>query len=288
MSADRGADCSTGQSHDYRAERGGAFRGPVLRVQPESESGHRTGSCSDEESQRSTPFPPCPGVRPAGGEPVPRKCPRCIWCASKRDVEVRLDGQHILIPATQNALKQSAGFRADAEAGSDRQRIEDRVWELLRGRWRGCREEQAAEEEGESSERFPVSHLWSRLTTRDSAAGPSRPAATCVKRHYPETCHAGERNARIAPVCGNPLLGGAVGTMYDIKTSALTIRLDREMERQLARLARRTGRSRSELVREALRRQLALAEFQDLRRRIMPLAEARGYLTDEDVFRDVS
>jgi len=60
------------------------------------------------------------------------------------------------------------------------------------------------------------------------------------------------------------------------------------MERQLARLARRTGRSRSALVREALRRQLALAEFQDLRRRIMPLAEARGYLTDEDVFRDVS
>jgi predicted transcriptional regulator len=77
-------------------------------------------------------------------------------------------------------------------------------------------------------------------------------------------------------------------TMYDMKTSALTIRLDRDMERQLARLARRTGRSRSELVREALRRQFALAELQDLRRRIMPLAEARGYLTDEDVFRDVS
>jgi len=73
-----------------------------------------------------------------------------------------------------------------------------------------------------------------------------------------------------------------------MKSSALTIRLDRELERQLTRLARRTGRSRSELVREALRRQLALVEFQDLRRRIMPLAEAQGYLTDEDVFRDVS
>jgi len=41
-------------------------------------------------------------------------------------------------------------------------------------------------------------------------------------------------------------------------------------------------------VREAVRRQLALVQFQELRRRIMPLAEARGYLTDEDVFRDVS
>ena len=76
--------------------------------------------------------------------------------------------------------------------------------------------------------------------------------------------------------------------MHDMKTSALTIRLDPQLERQLARVAKRTGRSRSEVVREAVRRQLALAQFKDLRRRIMPLAEARGYLTDEDIFRDVS
>jgi predicted transcriptional regulator len=73
-----------------------------------------------------------------------------------------------------------------------------------------------------------------------------------------------------------------------MKTSALTIRLDPELERQLARAAKRSGRSRSDLVRDALRRQLAIAQFQDLRRRTMPLAEAAGYLTDEDVFRDVS
>jgi predicted transcriptional regulator len=73
-----------------------------------------------------------------------------------------------------------------------------------------------------------------------------------------------------------------------MKTAALTIRLDAELQRQLGRLARRTGRSVSELAREALRRQVALAEFADLRRRIMPLAEARGYLTDDDVFRDIS
>ncbi len=73
-----------------------------------------------------------------------------------------------------------------------------------------------------------------------------------------------------------------------MKTSALTIRLDPALERQLRRLARSTGRSRSDLARDALRRQLALGQFDELRRRIMPLAEARGYLTDEDVFRDVS
>ena len=73
-----------------------------------------------------------------------------------------------------------------------------------------------------------------------------------------------------------------------MKTSALTIRLDPVLERQVARVARRTGRSRSEVVRDAVRRQLALAQFEDLRRRVMPFAEARGYLTDEDVFSDVS
>lgn len=76
--------------------------------------------------------------------------------------------------------------------------------------------------------------------------------------------------------------------MHDMKTSALTIRLDQDLERQVARIARRMGRSRSEVVRDALRRQLAMVQFEDLRRRVMPLAEARGYLTDEDVFRDVS
>lgn len=76
--------------------------------------------------------------------------------------------------------------------------------------------------------------------------------------------------------------------MSDMRDAALTIRLDRELERRLARLAARTGRSKSELAREALRRQLALAELDRLRQRVAPFAEARGYLTDEDVFRDVS
>lgn len=76
--------------------------------------------------------------------------------------------------------------------------------------------------------------------------------------------------------------------MHYMKTAALTIRLDPDLERQLGRAARRSGRSRSEFVRDALRRQLAVAQADDLRRRIVPFAEARGYLTDEDVFRDVS
>lgn len=76
--------------------------------------------------------------------------------------------------------------------------------------------------------------------------------------------------------------------MSYMKETTLTIRLDADLERKLSRLAARVGKSKSELAREALRRQVALAEFERLRRRIAPYAEARGYVSDEDVFRDVS
>ena len=73
-----------------------------------------------------------------------------------------------------------------------------------------------------------------------------------------------------------------------MKTAALTIRLDRTLQRQLDRVARRSGRSRSEVARDALRRQMAVLLFEDARRQVLPFAEARGYLTDEDVFEAIS
>jgi len=76
--------------------------------------------------------------------------------------------------------------------------------------------------------------------------------------------------------------------MYYMKTGTLTIRLDKELEELLARASQKTGKNRSEIVREALRRQVRLEAFEDLRRRIMPFAEARGYLTDEDIFAKIS
>ncbi len=68
----------------------------------------------------------------------------------------------------------------------------------------------------------------------------------------------------------------------------VTIRLDAELQRELDEVCRQLGRTRSEVVRDALRRQLSLMRFERTRRRLAPYAEARGYLTDEDVFRDVS
>ena len=73
-----------------------------------------------------------------------------------------------------------------------------------------------------------------------------------------------------------------------MKRSILTIRLDKDLANLLNRASRLSGRNRSEVAREALRRQLRISQFEGLRRKIMPFAEARGYLTDEDVFADVS
>jgi metal-responsive CopG/Arc/MetJ family transcriptional regulator len=68
----------------------------------------------------------------------------------------------------------------------------------------------------------------------------------------------------------------------------ITIRLGAELQVELDDLCEQLGRTRSEVVRDALRRQLSLMRFERTRRGIIPFAEARGYLTDEDVFLDVS
>ena len=68
----------------------------------------------------------------------------------------------------------------------------------------------------------------------------------------------------------------------------LTMRIDERMEAELARLAESTHRTKSDLAREMLRRQIAIRRFQALRKQAVPYAEAAGYLTDEDVFRDAS
>lgn len=73
-----------------------------------------------------------------------------------------------------------------------------------------------------------------------------------------------------------------------MKTSTLTIRLDADLEKLLSKASERAGVSRSELARQALRRQLRISQFDALRKRIVPFAEARGFLTDEDVFNEIS
>lgn len=76
--------------------------------------------------------------------------------------------------------------------------------------------------------------------------------------------------------------------MYDMKTSAVTIRLEPELQKLLDKVCKQSGRTRSAVLREALKRQLSILRFEQLRRQVMPFAEGRGYLTDEDIFKDIS
>jgi len=70
--------------------------------------------------------------------------------------------------------------------------------------------------------------------------------------------------------------------------TTLSIRIDEDLEKLIEQVAKRTGRPKSELVREALRRQLSIESFQQIRNRILPFAESQGLLTDEDVWREIS
>jgi predicted transcriptional regulator len=72
-----------------------------------------------------------------------------------------------------------------------------------------------------------------------------------------------------------------------MKTGAVTIRLDAGLQEMLDRVCRDTGRSRSEVVHAALRRQLTLELVEEARRQLIPFAEAQGIHT-EDVFKLVS
>ena len=70
--------------------------------------------------------------------------------------------------------------------------------------------------------------------------------------------------------------------------NTVTIRLDDDLDHFLSKVCGKSGKTRSAVIRDALRRQLAIVLFEQLRRSVLPFAEARGYLTDEDVFRRIS
>ncbi len=71
-------------------------------------------------------------------------------------------------------------------------------------------------------------------------------------------------------------------------SSTISVRLEKSLQNRLDLVSKKTGISRSDIVRDALKRQLAVLAFEKHRERAMPFAEARGFLTDEDVFREVS
>ena len=70
--------------------------------------------------------------------------------------------------------------------------------------------------------------------------------------------------------------------------NTVTIRLPDELRADLQRISREQNKPVSEVVRESIRRYVAVERFRALRRKVLPFAEAQGFLTDEDVFKAIS
>lgn len=73
-----------------------------------------------------------------------------------------------------------------------------------------------------------------------------------------------------------------------MSTSTISIRLDNELNKELENLAISTGRHKSEIIRDAIKKQLAIDKFQYLRKKTLPFAESQAILTDEDIWKIIS
>ncbi len=69
--------------------------------------------------------------------------------------------------------------------------------------------------------------------------------------------------------------------------TTLTIRIPEKLKAELDEASRSEERPNSAIVRESIRRYLALRRFREVRRKVLPLAEAQGLFTDDDVFREL-
>lgn len=76
--------------------------------------------------------------------------------------------------------------------------------------------------------------------------------------------------------------------LHCLTMNTLTIRLPDELRDHLQRLSQERSKPISDIVRESIRRYVAVERFRALRRKALPFAEAQGLLTDEDVFRAIS
>ncbi|MCU4138903.1 MAG: putative transcriptional regulator [Thermodesulfobacteria bacterium] len=70
--------------------------------------------------------------------------------------------------------------------------------------------------------------------------------------------------------------------------NTITIRLPEKMQKELEILSKTEGKSKSEIIRNALAQYLTVKKFQQLRKKVLPFAEAEGLLTDEDIFKLIS
>jgi predicted transcriptional regulator len=70
--------------------------------------------------------------------------------------------------------------------------------------------------------------------------------------------------------------------------TTLTIRLPDDLRADLEALSTAEHKAVGDIVRESIRRYVAIQRVRALRKKVVPFAEAQGLITDEDVFRAVS
>jgi predicted transcriptional regulator len=70
--------------------------------------------------------------------------------------------------------------------------------------------------------------------------------------------------------------------------NTLTVRLPDALRADLDEIGRGLNKPVSDVVRDSLRRYVAVEKFRALRRKVLPFAEAQGLVTDEDVFKAIS
>jgi len=61
-----------------------------------------------------------------------------------------------------------------------------------------------------------------------------------------------------------------------------------DLRADLQKLSQEQNKPVSDIVRESIRRYVAVERFRALRRKALPFAEAQGFLTDDDVFKAIS
>ena len=65
----------------------------------------------------------------------------------------------------------------------------------------------------------------------------------------------------------------------------MSVRLPKDLRKLLEEISASENLPVSELVRESIQRYVSLYRFRQLRKKVLPFAEAQGLLTDEDVLK---
>jgi len=71
-------------------------------------------------------------------------------------------------------------------------------------------------------------------------------------------------------------------------SNIISIRLPEDLRKELNKMSKSESRPVSDLVRDSLKKYVAIYRFRKLRDTVLPFAESQGILTDEDVFKLVS